>query len=143
MKARLHIPQPVRLQNISELTQNARERTVDTLVSTQVYREIIEAGSPFYCYSCCLERQRKEISGLKDVVELLRREITELKTSSSQSSSSLRPCSRLPQRILHQSCLLQISQRRSAAGLQPLLLHLVALPIPTLRKGSITSFCMA
>ena len=30
MKARLHIPQPVRLHNISELTQNARERTVDT-----------------------------------------------------------------------------------------------------------------
>ena len=30
MKARLHIPQPVRLQNISELTQNAREQTVNT-----------------------------------------------------------------------------------------------------------------
>ena len=30
VKARLHIPQPVRLQNISELTQNAREQTVDT-----------------------------------------------------------------------------------------------------------------
>ena len=29
VKVRLHIPQPVRLQNISELTQNAREQTVD------------------------------------------------------------------------------------------------------------------
>ena len=56
-------------------------------VSTQVYKEIIEAGSPFYCYSCCLDRQRKEISGLKDVMELLRQEIAELKASSSHLSS--------------------------------------------------------
>ena len=27
VKVRLHIPQPVRLQNISELTENAREQT--------------------------------------------------------------------------------------------------------------------
>ena len=28
-KARLRLPQPVRLQNISELTQNAKEQTAD------------------------------------------------------------------------------------------------------------------
>ena len=56
-------------------------------VSTQVYKEITEAGSPFYCYSCCLERHKEEISGLKDAVELLRREIAELKATSSPSSS--------------------------------------------------------
>jgi methyl coenzyme M reductase gamma subunit len=31
VKARLRIPQPVRLQNIAELTQNAKERTADIL----------------------------------------------------------------------------------------------------------------
>ena len=60
-------------------------------VSTQVYKEITEAGSPFYCYSCCLESHKKEISGLKDAVELLRREIVELKVSSSPPSSTQQP----------------------------------------------------
>jgi hypothetical protein len=31
VKARLRLPQPVRLQNITELTQNAKERTADIL----------------------------------------------------------------------------------------------------------------
>ena len=50
-------------------------------LSKPCYKSIIEKGTPFFCFACCLARHRIEIDALKDTVEHLKGEIADLKSS--------------------------------------------------------------
>ena len=47
-------------------------------LSKPCYKSIIEKGTPFFCFACCLARHRID---LKDTVEHLKGEIADLKSS--------------------------------------------------------------
>ena len=51
-------------------------------VSAEVFKGFSGKDATFFCFACFLERHRKEIDALKDIVELLICEITNLKFSS-------------------------------------------------------------
>ena len=50
-------------------------------VSVKYYRDIVENDTPFSCFACCQARHKREIATLKDRVELLMKEIADLRSS--------------------------------------------------------------
>lgn len=57
-------------------------------VPTKVYQSMIEKSSTFFCYACNLKSHRNEIDTLKETVETLKTELSQLKTA--QLSAPLR-----------------------------------------------------
>lgn len=65
-------------------------------VSAQVYKGIMEKGTSFLCYSCCLQKNRKDIVDLKNVVESLKGETAELRSAMSAQPRAQQSASSVP-----------------------------------------------
>ena len=85
-------------------------------LSAQVYKCISEKGATFFCYACYLDRHRREIDSLKEVVAT---EFAELRSASSMPE----PFPRIPRhrRLLPQVSLCQQTGLLHHAPLQSLI----------------------